>query len=85
MMMFSPRSTLVRRIEHGAYRVAFAMAVIALMIGSRIASNSSALAVGAVVNGVMPNAKSAPIALLKPTTRRRAFALRDRRLRFVSR
>src|SRR3981189_988229 len=29
MMMFSPRSTLVRRIEHGAYRVAFAMAVIA--------------------------------------------------------
>jgi lipopolysaccharide export system protein LptA len=29
MMMFSPRSTLVRRIAHGAYRVAFAVAVIA--------------------------------------------------------
>src|SRR3982074_1223638 len=29
MMMFSPRSTLVRRIEHGAYRGAFAMAVTA--------------------------------------------------------
>src|SRR3982074_2060981 len=28
-MVSSPRRTLVRRIEHGAYRVAFAMAVIA--------------------------------------------------------
>jgi len=55
-------------------------------MGSRIASNSSAWAVGAVVNGVKPNAKNAAALTPKPTARRqRALALRDRRIRLVAR
>src|ERR1700733_12686605 len=55
-----------------------------LMMGSRIASNSSAWAAGAFAHGVNPNANAAPAVALKPTARRRrALLLDDRRFRLL--